>query len=118
MRNWGASRKGGFQEAGAPRPDPGISTITSLVYAGSNSGANAHFYVRQVLDHRFSTMRIGTQDISDLCRDSLDRYQRYDNRGWRVEARGTMPCATGASIGTRSVDVEWHIGPWRQAFRS
>lgn len=110
MRNWALSRRGGFGVLGRDRYQF-YQWYTTLVTAGSNSGANAHFNVIPRHDHLYRPMRVGTYDIGDISRDSLTRFQRQTSNGWRMEARGRMPCATGSSSEPRSVDVLWLIGP-------
>lgn len=104
----GTSRNGGFhlQARGSSH------LVWSIVAAESNPGANALFYVAQSDEHWDRPMRIGSLDISDLSRDSLNRYERQFGCCWRVEAEGVnMPCATGFSSGSRqSVRVRWYIG--------
>ena len=109
MRNWALSRRGAFAVMGRDRWQF-YQWYSTLVTAGSNSGANAHFSIIPRIDHLSRSMRVGTWDIGDISRDSLTRYQRKVGSSWRMESRGRMPCATGSSSDPQSVDVLWWIG--------
>ncbi|KAG7115408.1 hypothetical protein HYQ44_007593 [Verticillium longisporum] len=115
MYRWANTRRGGFSLQSFCCG--GNGNYDNIVIAGSNSGANARFGIRQTDEDRILPGRVGTEDIRDLAGDSLDRYQQNRN-GWRVAARGQMSCATGMRAPfVQAVNIQWIIGRVDQRVR-
>ncbi|TLD07472.1 hypothetical protein PgNI_11101 [Pyricularia grisea] len=105
IHNWAAKRLGKWAIGAKVEGD------INLIVAGSNSGANCRFVIRNNNEH---TNFIGTADVRDLIRDSRLRFQvTYSNKtgvGERMGAEGHMKCDKQYKNGTKfEQKVDWAI---------
>ncbi|TLD18486.1 hypothetical protein PspLS_10320 [Pyricularia sp. CBS 133598] len=105
IHNWAAKRLGKWAIGAKVQGD------INLIVAGSNSGANCRFVIRNNNEH---TTFIGTADVRDLVRDSRLRFQvTYSNKtgiGERMGAEGHMKCDKQYKNGTKfEQKVDWAI---------
>ena len=110
MYRWANTRRAGFEVPAYCCPGDGWTTFENLVIAGSNAGANARFGVKHYFaDDRRYPLLVGTEDIRDVTRETLARFQaNYDGK-WRVASSGRMACTN--PIGwSPSTWTQWTIG--------
>ncbi|TLS22384.1 uncharacterized protein PpBr36_10083 [Pyricularia pennisetigena] len=105
IHNWAAKRLGKWAIGAKVQGD------INLIVAGSNSGANCRFVIRNNNEH---TTFVGTADVRDLVRDSRLRFQvTYSNKtgvGERMGAEGHMKCDKQYKNGTKfEQKVDWAI---------
>ena len=105
MYRWANTRKAGFTIWSRTQ-----DSWQRLIIAGSNSGGNARYDQRHLMTHNFNTNKVGTYDIRDAVKASLDRYQRQRNGHWRIAAKGRMWCETRQTVHWGDVINEWIIG--------
>lgn len=108
IRNWAKKNPGKWVFSPAK-----VQGEINLIVAGSNSGANCRFVIRNSSGHK---TYIANVDVQELITDSHRRFAvRYGNsadktRGHRVSAEGNMKCDKQYKNGTKfEQNVNWAI---------
>ncbi|KAL8290902.1 hypothetical protein RB597_008930 [Gaeumannomyces tritici] len=108
IRNWAKKNPGKWVFSPAK-----VQGEINLIVAGSNSGANCRFVIRNSSGHKTFIANI---DVQELITDSHRRFAvRYGNsadktRGHRVSAEGNMKCDKQYKNGTKfEQNVSWGI---------
>ncbi|KAL8387005.1 hypothetical protein RB595_010229 [Gaeumannomyces hyphopodioides] len=108
IRNWAKKNPGKWVFSPAK-----VQGEINLIVAGSNSGANCRFVIRNSSGHKTYIANI---DVQELITDSHRRFAvRYGNsadkaRGHRVSAEGNMKCDKQYKNGTKfEQNVKWAI---------
>lgn len=108
IQDWASKRLGKWAISAKIQGD------INLIVAGSNSGANCRFVIRNNNEHKTF---IGTADVRDLVRDARVLFQvTYSNTtgvGERMGAEGHMKCDKQYLNGTKfEQKVDWAILPY------